>query len=88
MMYSFEVYKLDARTKTGKRLVNKFDSDLFTTIEKAQQYVAEEFKDPRIEVLIRETMVEKTNLLSGQPYMERYDTPHYCSPSSETYWSM
>lgn len=88
MMYSFEVYKLDARTKAGKRLVNKFDSDLFTTLEKAQQYVAEEFKDPRIEVVIHETMVEKTNLLSGQTYMERFDTPHYCSPSSESYWSM
>ena len=32
-------------------------------------------------------MVEKTNLLSGEKFMERSDTPYYCSPSSETFWS-
>lgn len=34
-----------------------------------------------------EKMVEKTNLLSGEKYMERINTPSYCSPSSESYWS-
>jgi hypothetical protein len=33
------------------------------------------------------TMVERKNLLSGLPFTERYDTPYYCSPRSETYWS-
>lgn len=33
-------------------------------------------------------MVERVNLISGQKYMEPSNTPHYCSPSSETYWSM
>jgi hypothetical protein len=33
-------------------------------------------------------MVERTNLLSGKTFMERRDTPSYCSPSSEAYWSM
>jgi len=33
------------------------------------------------------TMVEKTNLMTGKKFMERSDTPYYCSPSSETYWS-
>ena len=32
-------------------------------------------------------MVERTNALTGAKYMEREDTPFYCSPSSETYWS-
>jgi hypothetical protein len=35
-----------------------------------------------------EGMVERTNLLSGQKYMEAVNTPSYCSPSSEAYWSM
>lgn len=35
-----------------------------------------------------EKMVERTNLLSGEKYMERVNTPSYCSPSSESYWSM
>lgn len=33
-------------------------------------------------------MVERTNLLSGKTFFERRDTPSYCSPSSESYWSM
>ena len=33
-------------------------------------------------------MVERTNLISGKKYMEPSNTPNYCSPSSETYWSM
>lgn len=33
-------------------------------------------------------MVERTNLMSGQTYMEAEGTPNYCSPASEAYWSM
>ena len=33
-------------------------------------------------------MVERTNLMTGKKYMEPANTPLYCSPSSETYWSM
>lgn len=32
-------------------------------------------------------MVEKTNFMSGEKYMERSDTPYNCSPSTETFWS-
>lgn len=35
-----------------------------------------------------EPMVERTNLMSGKKYMEPLNTPNYCSPSSEAYWSM
>ena len=34
-----------------------------------------------------EPMVERTNIMSGEKYMERKSTPYYLSPSSETYWS-
>lgn len=34
-----------------------------------------------------EKSVEKTNLMSGKTFMEPVNTPYYCSPSSETYWS-
>jgi hypothetical protein len=39
-------------------------------------------------VLVHETFVTKTNLMGGKEFTERYDTPHYCSPASESYWSM
>lgn len=32
--------------------------------------------------------VERVNLMTGKTFLEDYDTPYYCSPSSETYWSM
>lgn len=35
-----------------------------------------------------EKMVERVNLMSGNKFMESVNTPYYCSPSSETYWSM
>jgi hypothetical protein len=34
------------------------------------------------------TYVERTNIMTGKKFMEREDTPFFCSPSSETYWSM
>lgn len=35
-----------------------------------------------------EKMVERVNIMSGEKFMESVNTPYYCSPSSETYWSM
>ena len=35
-----------------------------------------------------EQQVEKTNLMTGKKYMESVNTPSYCSPASEAYWSM
>jgi len=35
-----------------------------------------------------DTMVERTNLMSGEKYMEDINTPRSSSPSSELYWSM
>jgi hypothetical protein len=33
-------------------------------------------------------MVERTNLMTGKKFMEAEDTPNFCSPASEAYWSM
>ena len=33
-------------------------------------------------------MVERTNLMTGEKYMEDVNTPNFCSPSSESFWSM
>lgn len=35
-----------------------------------------------------EKMVVRKNLMSGKEFKEPVNTPYYCSPSSETYWSM
>ena len=33
-------------------------------------------------------MVKRINMMSGKEYWEAENTPNYCSPASEAYWSM
>ncbi len=33
-------------------------------------------------------MVTRTNIMTGQEFEEDVNTPYFCSPSSESYWSM
>ena len=84
--YTVEIYKADRRVKAGSRLVEKLDFDPVTQDYinsvvggvKARGFIAE----------VHETFVNRTNLMGGKEYQERYDTPRFCSPSSEAYWSM
>ena len=85
-MYTVEIYRKDARTKAGERLVLKkdYDTDNLSTLEKTVKDSLQ--KNERYE--IHETYVTRKSLMGGQEFQERYDTPYYCSPSSETYWAM
>ena len=87
-MYTVEIYKLDKRTKKGERLVSKTDYDVTeqTMLEHTVKHTYRASQGYRYE--IHETMVTKTNLMGGKEFTERYDTPYYCSPASESYWSM
>ena len=85
-MYTVEIYRADARTRAGERLVLKKDYDTLnrSMLEKSvRDHLA---RNERYE--IHETYVVRTSLVGGKEFKERYDTPYYCSPSSETYWSM
>ena len=90
MMFTLEIYKRDARTKSGERQIGKYDFDrpdrdamLRESNEIYDLYPPS--KGYRFE--IHETYVAKHNLLSGAEFLERYDTPYHCSPASESYWS-
>ena len=87
-MYTVEIYKRDSRTKQGERLVSKVDHDVesFATLEHVTQRRYPTSQGYRFE--IHETYVKKHNLMGGGEFTERYDTPYYCSPASESYWSM
>lgn len=93
--YTVELYRADKRikkderygkNKIGLRFVEAVDfapstRDYIDTVEVDMQqrgYVVE----------VRETFVTRTNMMGGKEFQERYDTPYYCSPSSESYWSM
>jgi hypothetical protein len=87
-MYTVEVYKRDARKKSGERLDRKVDHSTAdrSAIEAVYSKKYPASRGYRFE--IHQTMVKRTNLMGGAEYEERYDTPRYCSPSSEAYWSM
>jgi hypothetical protein len=84
--YTLEIYKSDKRTKEGRRLVDTLD---FAPVTKDYiDSVAEAKIKLGFIVEVFETFVTKTNLMGGKEFRERYDTPHFCSPASESYWSM
>ena len=84
--YTLEIYKEDRRYHMGVRLVEK--RDFAPTTKDAIDSIAGKFQDQGFIVKIFETYVTKRNLMGGAEFKERYDTPYYCSPSSESYWSM
>lgn len=86
--YTVEVYKADARKRGGKRLFSKED---FQAGSKVLLVHAIQLTYPESEGYtfnIHETFVTRRNIMTGKDFTERYDTPGYCSPSSESYWSM
>ena len=93
--YTIEIYKKDARikkedrrgkNKPGLRLVDVVD--FAPSTRDYVESVAESNRKNGFVVEIFETYVTKKSLMGGSEFKERYDTPYYCSPSSETFWSM
>jgi hypothetical protein len=84
--YTVEIYRADRRVTGGRKLVEKCDFEPVT-----RDYidcVIEAKKDLGFVVELHETFVTRKSLMGGKEFTERYDTPYYCSPASESYWSM
>lgn len=77
--YGKETYRTEAAAKAAK-----------TRMEKGKRWAGKELAVAEISVykLCVEKMVKRVNLMSGKAYYESVNTPNYCSPSSEAYWSM
>jgi hypothetical protein len=88
MEYTVEVYKKDRRVKSGERLVGKFDHKMGRREELKHLYETSYLARDGYRFVIVETYVTRKNMMSGVEFQERYDTPYFCSPSSESYWSM
>lgn len=86
--YTVEVFKADKRTKSGERRVLKqdYNTDNLSMLEHTVKHTWRASQGFRYE--IHETFVTRKNMMTGAEFQERYDTPYYCSPSSERYWSM
>ena len=87
-MYTVIVFKTDKRKKTGERevLYKDYDTTNKSMLEHTVKHTWRASAGFRYE--IHQTMVKRTNMMGGAEYEERFDTPNYCSPSSESYWSM
>jgi hypothetical protein len=88
--YTVIVYKTDKRTKIGKRQVRVFEHKgprKGMKEELTHLYQTSWFAKDGYSFEIHETYVTRKNLMTGQEYEERYDTPRSCSPSSESFWS-
>jgi hypothetical protein len=83
--YTLEIYKKDRRIREGQRLVEK--KDFCPVTQDYINSVVEVLKFRGFIVEVHETFVTKRNLMGGREFTERYDTPYFCSPSSESYWS-
>ena len=87
-MYTVEIYKADRRKKSGERQVLKqdYDTDNLSMLEHTVKNTWLKRDGFRYE--IHDTYVTRRNFMTGEEYQERYDTPWFARPSSETYWSM
>jgi len=98
--FTVEVYKKDKRitsrsrsirwgmNKPGLRFVLKQDYEGKTREELEAMCKTNYPENKKFITEIKKTYVTRTHLMTREKYQERYDLPSYCSPSSESYWSM
>ena len=98
--FTVEVYKKDKRiswksdsvrwgkNKPGLRFILKQDYEGKTREELEELCRTGYPESKKFVTEIHETFVTRKHMMSGEEYRERYDLPYYCSPSSESYWSM
>ena len=93
--YTVELYKADKRIKKDERYGRNRAGLRFIAVEDfapvTKDYinaVAESKRKLGFVAEVFETFVSRKNMMSGKEFQERYDTPYFCSPSSESYWSM
>jgi len=84
--YTIERYKIDLRRKDGLRLLDKIDYTP-SSIESMESAI-KNMEDDGFIINYFPTYTTQKNLITGELYQERYDTPSFCSPSSESFWSM
>jgi hypothetical protein len=92
------VYEVDSTRYAGRK--GQYGDPVFASVAAAKSHIARLVKSgkyTRYQITFSpyaffkrniEKQVVRKNLLSGQEFTESVNTPHYCSPASESYWSM
>lgn len=90
--FTMYIYKADKRTKSGERAVsttvwrNRDEAEMKREVRELQYETYPKSKGFRIE--FHATMMTVKNLMTGQDVQIDRDTPWFCNPASESYWSM
>jgi hypothetical protein len=89
-LYAVSVYRPDRRTKAGERLYAEYPIQFRDEREALAHAQSVEREHPAgTRVLYRKYWVQKECFMPPHNvYWEKWNTPHYCSPSSETYHTM
>ena len=85
------VYRMDKRCNDGKKLHGRYEYCDKTELDmrhEIKDLSAKLYTEDKFCIELHETYVTRVNMMTGLEYEERYDTPRYCSPSSESFWSM
>ena len=94
----FVVFETATTRYAGKK--NKYNDPIFDSLAAAKSHMTRLVKSGKYtfdQLSVTdydyfhdyvEQIVVRNHLLNGQPLFERINLPFYCSPSSETYWSM
>ena len=95
---SYVVFETATTRYAGRK--GKYNDPIFPTLAAAKAHMTRLVKAGKYaaeDIAVADTQyfrdyIERTvvryHLMTGDPLFERINTPHYCSPSSETYWSM
>ena len=78
----------EGKKKYASRLYNAYEEA--TNKDLGRTYVAEKSNYMVMSAEdydLIEPMIERTNMMTGKKFLEPINTPHYMSPSSESYWS-
>jgi len=89
--YTLRMYKTDRRRKDGRRHIKDFDYINVTREEVdalASELLKSDYQHGEYTFEVRETYRKVRNYMTDEEYLERFDTPRSCSPSTELYWSM
>ena len=83
----FTIEKKDGRKKKGYRVIDVLEVDE-SCVEMTATHLRDSYPTPTYRIKVDPLYAVRTNLMSGKEFVERFDTPSYCSPSCESYFTM
>ena len=90
MIYTLNIYRYDRRCKTGERFLKSYEFDRKDDAAMQREVNALRgcgYFDDMFRIEFAPKYITVKSLMSGQDVQIAADTPYYCRPDSESYWS-